>query len=235
VEFLASHADDYGVECVSASGCGPSGMRGVRFQDVDYGKYDLVVTNPPFSLFREFVETMFGNGLKFLIVGPANATAYKEVFSRVMSNEMWLGHHHHLTGFALPDGTVLPKNDALVRYCCWYTNLGAPRRRGGIALTERCDPRKNPAYCNFDGIDVGRTLEIPRDYRGSMGVPLTFMQKYSPDQFENLGSSGTLADPAPEGLPKELKGAPAFYLRNPDGSYRRLFFKIVIRSLGAGG
>jgi hypothetical protein len=231
VKFLVSHADDYGIKAVSASGYEPSSMRGVKFQDIDYAKYDLVVTNPPFSLFREFVETMFSNKLKFLIIGPANAMAYKDVFNHVMNNEMWLGHHHHLTGFALPDGTVLPKNDALVRYCCWYTNLDVSHRHDRLVLTEKYDPRKNPAYCNFDGIDVGKTLGIPYDYQGSMGVPLTFMQKYNPEQFEILGSSGTLAGPAPEGLPKELRGGPAFYLHNADGGYRRLFFKIAIRHL----
>jgi hypothetical protein len=230
VKFLVSHAGGYGIKAVSASGYDPLSMRGVKFQDIDYAKYDLVITNPPFSLFREFIETMFGNKLKFLIIGPANAMAYKDVFSHVMNNEMWLGYHHHLTGFALPDGTVLPKNDALVRYCCWYTNLDASCRHNGLVLTEKYDPRKNPAYCNFDGIDVGKTLEIPYDYQGSMGVPLTFMQKYNPGQFEILGSSGTLAGPAPEDLPKELRGGPAFYLRNPDGGYRRLFFKIAIRN-----
>jgi hypothetical protein len=232
VEFLASHAAEYGIKAVTASGYDPSSMRGVRFQDVDYSQYDLAITNPPFSLFREFIGTMFANRMKFLIVGPANALAYRDVFARVMNDEMWLGHHRHLTGLALPDGTALPKNDALVRYCCWYTNLDVPRRHERLALTEKYDPRKNPAYCNFDGIDVGRTAGIPCDYLGAMGVPLTFLQKYCPDQFEILGSSYTLAGPAPEGLPKGLRGGPAFYLRRPDGGHRRLFFKIVVRQKG---
>ena len=204
--------------------------RGVKFQDVDYSKYDVVITNPPFSLFREFIDVMFENNIKFLIIGPTNALTYKGVFGHVQNNEMWLGYHHHMTGFLLPSGEILSKSDALVRYCCWYTNLDVSYRHDRMILTEKYDPVKNPTYCNYDGIDVSKTVAIPYDYAGHMGVPITFLQKYNPDQFEIIGSSGTLAGDAPTDVPKQLKGGPRFYIQEPSGKYRRLFEKLVIRN-----
>ena len=230
VKFLVSHAEEYGIKSVSVSGYDPASFKGVKFQDVDYSKYDVVITNPPFSVFREFIETLFKNKMKFLIIGPTNALSYKDVFGHVQSNEMWLGYHHHMTGFALPSGDVLPKNDALVRYCGWYTNLDVSYRHDKMILTKKYDPAKNPRYCNYDAVDVGKTMDIPYDYKGNMGVPITFLQRYNPEQFEILGSSAMLAEGAPEDLPKELKGGPRFYIKDTDGSYKRLFEKIVIRN-----
>lgn len=230
VKFLVSHAEAYGIKSVSVSGYDPVSGRGVKFQDVDYSKYDVVITNPPFSLFREFIDVMFENNIKFLIIGPTNALTYKGVFGHVQNNEMWLGYHHHMTGFLLPSGEILSKSDALVRYCCWYTNLDVSYRHDRMILTEKYDPAKNPAYCNYDGIDVSKTVAIPYDYAGHMGVPITFLQKYNPDQFEIIGSSGTLAGDAPADLPKQLKGGPRFYIQEPSGKYRRLFEKLVIRN-----
>ena len=230
VKFLVSHAEAYGIKSVSVSGYDPMSGRGVKFQDVDYSKYDVVITNPPFSLFREFIDVMFENNIKFLIIGPTNALTYKGVFGHVQNNEMWLGYPHHMTGFLLPSGEILSKSDALVRYCCWYTNLDVSYRHDRMILTEKYDPVKNPTYCNYDGIDVSKTVAIPYDYAGHMGVPITFLQKYNPDQFEIIGSSGTLAGDAPTDVPKQLKGGPRFYIQEPSGKYRRLFEKLVIRN-----
>jgi len=229
VKFLASHADDYGVKSITASGFDSSSMKGVKFQDIDYGKCDLVITNPPFSLFREFIQTMFNNKLKFLLIGPANAMTYKDVFVHVVKNEMWLGYHHHLTGFALPDGTILPKHNALVRYCCWYTNLDVSYRHNRITLTEKYDPNMNPPYCNFDGIDIKKTAKIPYDYSGNMGVPITFMQKYNPDQFELVGSSQMFTSQVPASLRGKIQSG-RFYIQTPEGGFQRLFDRIVIRN-----
>lgn len=230
VKFLVSHAEPYEIKSVSVSGYDPVSGRGVKFQDVDYSKYDVVITNPPFSVFREFIDVMFEYNIKFLIIGPTNALTYKGVFSHVQNNEMWLGYHHHMTGFLLPSGEVLSKSDALVRYCCWYTNLDVSYRHDRMILTEKYDPVKNSTYCNYDGIDVSKTVAIPYDYAGHMGVPITFLQKYNPDQFEIIGSSGTLAGDAPADVPKQLKGGPRFYIQEPSGKYRRLFEKLVIRN-----
>ena len=230
VKFLVSHAEDYGIKSVSVSGYDPALCKGVRFQDIDYKKYDIVITNHPFSVFREFIDTLFKNKMKFLIIGPTNALSYKDVFGHVQNNEMWLGYHHHMTGFALPNGDTLPKNDALVRYCCWYTNLDVSYRHDKMILTKKYDSEKNPKYCNFDAIDVGKTVDIPYDYKGNMGVPITFLQKYNPEQFKILGISRTLVTEMPVDLPKNLQGGARFYLKNTEGSYRCLFEKIVIRN-----
>ncbi len=230
VKFLVSHAEAYGIKSVSVSGYDPATGKGVKFQDIDYSNYDVVITNPPFSIFREFVDVMFANNMKFLIIGPTNALTYKGVFGHVQNNEMWLGYHHHMTGFILPSGEVLSKSDALVRYCCWYTNLDVSYRHDRLILTEQYDPEKNPRYCNYDGVDVGKTVDIPYDFDGAMGVPITFLQKYNPEQFEIIGSSGTLAGEAPADVPKSLRGGPRFYTRNADGTYKRHFEKLVIRN-----
>lgn len=229
IKFLIAHADDYGITSVSVSGFNPETQEGVRFQDIDYSKYDLVITNPPFSEFIEFIDTMFKNRMQFIIIGPQTAIGYKSVFPHIMNNEMWMGYHYHLTGFIKSDGTFLPKTHNLPRSCCWFTNLDVSYRHKKMILTENYDPTNYPQYFNFDAIDVKKTKLIPADYDGLMGVPLTFLQKYNPDQFEIVGLSGTVAGRMPNNIPKRLKGGPAFYLQSPSGEFRRLFGKMVIR------
>lgn len=230
VKFLVAHAEDYGIKSISVSGYNPENGEGVKFQNIDFSKYDIVVTNPPFSLFREFIETMFRYSVKFIIIGPTNALTYKSIFAHVQNNEMWLGYHHHMTGFVLPSGEILSKSDALVRYCCWYTNLDVSYRHDKLILTKKYDPSEYPSYCNFNGIDVSKTTDIPYDYEGQMGVPITFLQKYNPNQFEILGISRTLADPIPFDVPRNLKGGLRFYTRDPNGTYKCLFERIVIHN-----
>lgn len=187
VKFLVAHATAYKIKSISASGFNPKTGKGVKFQDIDYSKYDLVITNPPFSLFREFINIMFANKMKFLVIGPQTAITYKESFAYIKNNQMWLGYHYHLTGFKLPDGTIIPKNDSLPRCCCWYTNLDVSYRHDKMILTEKYNPERYPNYYNFNAIDVNKTNAIPYDYNGIMGVPITFLQKYSPDQFIIIG------------------------------------------------
>lgn len=229
VKFLVSHAVAYGVKSISVSGYNPKTGEGVRFEDVDYSKYDVVITNPPFSRFRDLITTLFKSQKQFLVIGPTTALTYKDVFAHIMANEMWLGYHHHLTGLVKPDGTVLRKGDALPRGCGWYTNLDVAYRHEEMILTEHYNPIRNPAYCNFKGIDVPSSNRIPCDYDGLMGVPVTFLEKYNPDQFEILGSSRTLADPIPADVPARIRGGLAFYVKS-DGVYRCLFTRIVIRN-----
>ena len=187
VKFLISHADDWGIASISVSGYNPATGEGVKFQDVDYSKYDICVTNPPFSLFPDFIDTMFKNNIKFVIIGPQNAATCKEVFTHFMKDELWLGYHYHMAGFIRPDGTRINKQDNLARSCGWYTNMEVSYRNRRLILDEEFDPIKYPKYDNFDAIDVGQTRDIPYDYEGVMGVPITFLQKYCPDQFEILG------------------------------------------------
>lgn len=187
VKFLVAHAEVYGIKSISASGYNPATGKGVRFQDIDYSKYDLVITNPPFSQFREFIDTMFKNKALFLVIGPLTAITYKEVFGHIQDNEMWLGYAKQLSGFKLPDGTeLLAKNPegSVARACKWYTNLEVKIRHDKIILTETYSTEKYPKYDNFDGIEVSKVLKIPFDYDGAMGVPVTFLQKYNPNQFE---------------------------------------------------
>jgi len=187
VKFLVAHADAYGIKSISVSGYNPTNGKGVKFQDVDYSKYDLVITNPPFSQFRDFIETMFKNNMDFLVVGPITAITYKEIFSHIKDNKMWLGYAKQLSGFRLADGTlVLSKNPegSVPRACKWYTNLDVAYRHDKMIMTENYSREKYPKYDNYEGIEVSQTKKIPHDYTGVMGVPVTFLTKFNPDQFE---------------------------------------------------
>ena len=187
VKFLVAHAEAYNIKSISVSGYNPATGKGVKFQDIDYSNYDLVITNPPFSQFREFIDTMFKGNMEFLVIGPLTAITYKEVFSHIQINEMWLGYAKQLSGFKLADGTeLLAKNPegSVARACKWYTNLEVQNRHDKIILTEAYNSEKYQKYDNFDAIEVSKVSEIPFDYDGAMGVPITFLQKYNPDQFE---------------------------------------------------
>ena len=234
IKFLVSHAEDYEIKSISVSGYDPINQKGIRFQDIDYSKYDVVITNPPFSQFREFVDTMFKNNTAFIVIGPQNAITYKEVFKYIFENKMWIGYHFHLTGFDLPDGTHIPKNDNRVRTCCWFTNMEVSLRHDEMILTEKYDESINVKYINYDAIHVKETNSIPYDYEGEMGVPITFLQKYNPEQFEIIGFSGTLAKPIKDyANPGEYQqGGPAFYtpFSNEKYKYHREFPRIVIKN-----
>ncbi len=190
VKFLVAHAEDYKIKSISVSGYNPTTGKGVKFQDVDYSKFDLVITNPPFSQFREFIDAMFKNKMKFLVIGPLTAITYRDIFNHIKDNEMWLGYAKQLSGFKLADGTeLLSKNPegSVPRACKWYTNLDVIYRHDKMILTENYNPEKYPNYYNYKGIDVDRTNQIPHDYVGVMGVPITFLQKFNPDQFKIIG------------------------------------------------
>lgn len=187
VKFLIAHADAWGIASISVSGYNPATGEGVKFQDVNYSKYDICVTNPPFSLFREFVDTMFNWGIKFLVIGPQTAITHKNVFPRLMNGEMWLGYHYHMAGFIRPDGSRVNKQDNLARSCGWYTNMPVSYRNNFLPLDREYDPVTYPRFDNFDAIYVPETMDIPYDYDGVMGVPITFMQKYCPEQFKIIG------------------------------------------------
>ncbi len=159
---------------------------------------DIVVTNPPFSLFREFVSQIVKYKKDFLIIGNVNAITYKEVFSLIQRNQAWLGVNmgRGISGFIVPDdyesyGSEVSVNSEgqtiiATNSCLWLTNLELPRRHEDIPLTKEYRGHEE-LYLPFDncnGINVDRTQDIPADYRGLMGVPITFLHKYNPDQFE---------------------------------------------------
>ena len=153
---------------------------------------DIIVTNPPFSLFREYVAQLMEYGKKFLIIGNKNSITYKEFFPLLKDDFVWIGYSSP-TEFMLPGGTTTKKVNGL---CRWFTNLDIPKRHDPIDLRGNYyDPERYPKYDNYNAINVGRVDDIPCDYDGVMGVPITFMDKYCPDQFEIIGLSiGTLFD-----------------------------------------
>lgn len=228
IKFLVAHADAYGIKSISVSGYNPQTGEGVKFQDIDYSKYDIVITNPPFSLFVEFIDKMFEFNKKFLIIGPITALSYKEVFNHIKANEMWLGYAKQLSGFSLPDGTLLlSKNPegSVSRACKWYTNLDVKSRHDKLILTEKYSPDKYSNYFNYNGIDVSKTTDIPYDFEGHMGVPITFLSKYNPEQFEIIGKGVQIEKTV------RFKGDKATLWIEKDGKpYKAPFERIIIRN-----
>jgi hypothetical protein len=159
---------------------------------------DVVVTNPPFSLFREFVAQLDELGKKFLIIGDQNAITYKEIFRLIKDNKIWLGidnggtkwfqvpAHYDIqtkTRIRIVNGVKFFSKGNIV----WFTNLDHVKRHEEIKLDKIYNAEKYPKYDNYDAIEVSQYTEIPVDYDGYMGVPITFLYKYNPDQFEVLG------------------------------------------------
>jgi len=159
---------------------------------------DIVVTNPPFSLFREYVGQLIEYKKNFLIIGNINALTYKDIFKLIKNNNAWMGINmgRGISGFIVPEhyelyGTETKIDDEGNRIvspnnCFWLTNLDTSKRHEDIVLSKTyygCES-EYPIYNNYDGINVNKTKDIPRDYRGAMGVPITFLHKFNPDQFE---------------------------------------------------
>ena len=163
---------------------------------------DIVVTNPPFSLFREYVATLMEHDKKFIIIGNSNAITYKEVFPLIMQNKLWLGVTRSGTGsmwFRIMDDFPVKSGQKVengVRYqtignSAWFTNLDVKKRHEEMILVKRYTPDDYPHYDNYDAIEVSKIFDIPLDYSGVMGVPITFLGKYNPDQFEIVGITKT--------------------------------------------
>lgn len=163
---------------------------------------DIVVTNPPFSLFREYVATLMEHDKKFIIIGNSNAITYKEVFPLIMQNKLWLGVTRSGTGsmwFRIMDDFPVKSGQKVengVRYqtignSAWFTNLDVKKRHEEMILVKRYTPDDYPHYDNYDAIEVSKIVDIPLDYSGVMGVPITFLGKYNPDQFEIVGITKT--------------------------------------------
>lgn len=159
---------------------------------------DIVVTNPPFSLFREFVDQLVKYDKKFLIIGNVNAITYKEIFKLIKENKAWLGINlgRGISGFIVPEHYELYGTEARIdskgnriispNNCLWLTNLDTSKRHEDITLTKRYygNELDYPRYDNYDAINVNKTKDIPLDYAGNMGVPITFLHKHNPEQFE---------------------------------------------------
>jgi hypothetical protein len=162
-------------------------------------KSDIVVTNPPFSLFREYIEQLIKYNKKFLIIGNWNAITYKEVFKLIKDNKVWIGvnSNRNFIGFIVPKGYPLHGTEARIdengnrivssNNTCWFTNLDIDKRHEELILYKKYNKEEYPKYDDCEAIEVSQTNNIPIDYKGAMGVPITFMNKYNPDQFEILG------------------------------------------------
>lgn len=198
---------------------------------------DIVVTNPPFSLFREYVSQIVEHNKKFLIVGNINAITYKEIFKLIKENKSWLGVNmgRGISGFIVPKHYELYGTEARIdengnrivatNNCLWLTNLDNSKRHEDIILYKNYSTEEFPTYDNYDAINVNKTKDIPMDYAGVMGVPITFLDKYNPEQFEILGLS------ASAGYSEEIVGIPflgekdARPLLGGKNTYARIFIK----------
>ena len=180
---------------------------------------DIVVTNPPFSLFREYVAQLIEYDKKFLIIGNMNALHYKEIFPLIKNGQIWTGYKSFGGGmnmiqspnnfdktktksYSINEQGEIIKN---IMGCIWFTNLDHQKRHEELILYKRYSPEDYPSYDNFEGIDVSNVSEIPDDYYGYMGVPDTFLGCFNPEQFEIIGlGSGDLAKQA--GVKKNYRG-----------------------------
>ena len=163
---------------------------------------DIVVTNPPFSLFREYVAQLVQYGKKFLIIGQLNAIHYKETFPLIKDGKMWLGASIHSGDrkFTVPENYPLDATSCgidengqrfiRVKGVRWFTNLDYQKRHEEFVSVRKYTPADYPKYANYDAIEVAKTVDIPEDWDGLMGVPDTFLDKYNPDQFEIIGNAG---------------------------------------------
>ena len=192
---------------------------------------DVIVTNPPFSLFREVVAQLVAYDKKFLLLGNNNAITYKEIFPLIMQNKLWLGYSNNKTmEFVLSDsyekwdrienGKKIGKVPAI----SWFTNLEHDHRNRPLDLAQRYDPRYYPKYDNYDAIECSKVMDIPRDYDGVIGVPITFLDKYCPTQFKIVGCTESEGKGFSNGL---WLGGVSQALISGKRIYKRLFIKRV--------
>jgi hypothetical protein len=223
---------------------------------------DIVVTNPPFSLFREYVAQLMEFGKKFIIIGNKNAITYKEIFTFIQQGEMWLGYRDINADmwFIVPDDYPCEKVADGLRLKhimgCWFTNLDTTKRHEILKLYKKYTPEEYPKYDNYDAIEVSKVIEIPTDYSNAMGVPITFLDKYNPEQFEILGITKTWFGGASKIYPEQIQisangkksvvtklndgatleiesppGDKTYYIVD-DKYYIQLYARIIIRRIG---
>ncbi|WP_352399416.1 adenine-specific methyltransferase EcoRI family protein [Anaerotignum sp.] len=157
---------------------------------------DVIVTNPPFSLFREYIAQLVASEKWFIIIGSQNALTYKEVFPMLRDNKVWLGYNCGDMEFTVPDyyepRATRYREENGVKYrsmgnICWYTNIDIPKRHENLLLYKVYSPEEYEKYDNYEAINVNKVVDIPCDFYGVMGVPITFMDKYNPKQFDIVG------------------------------------------------
>ena len=210
----------------------------------------IVSTNPPFSLWIPYMQLLIEKQKKFLILGNLTGIGYKEIFPHIKANKLWLGQSIHSGDreFRVPDDYPLNAASSRideygnkyirVKGVRWYTNLDTPGRHERLDMYKKYTPEEYPSYYNYDGINVSKTSEIPKDYYGNMGVPLSFMDVYNPDQFEIIGiGSGNLGKSIGVGNilrehKQKMRGHSAagdLYYLLPDGTPKVPFARMIIK------
>ena len=175
---------------------------------------DVVVTNPPFSLFRQYVKQLMDYNKKFIIIGNMNAITYKDIFPYIKNNQLWLGMNF-VKSFEKPNGDIQKFGNI-----SWFTNIENKRRNEKLDLYKRYSFEDYPKYQNYDAIEVSRVDEIPMDYDGVMGVPITFLYKYNPTQFEIIGLDRYVEDNPHYGHRFTIKG---------EETYARILIRKIIK------
>lgn len=176
---------------------------------------DIVVTNPPFSLFREYVSQLMEHDKKFIIIGNQNAITYRDIFSLIQDDKVWLGYNNGDMAFIVPSyyeprETRYWEDDDGNKWrslgnACWFTNLDISKRHEDLILYKQYVADDYPTYDNYDAIEVSQTKNIPMEYDGVMGVPITFLDKHNPEQFEIVGISKTWAGGATKIYPQQTQ------------------------------
>ena len=194
---------------------------------------DIVVTNPPFSLFREYVAQLVKYDKKFIIIGHQNAIKYKEMFSLFMENKIWLGYGFkggagHFISKYEDTATAGDHREGMIRVSGvnWFTNLEIKKRNEDLILVKTYNPNDYPKYDNYDAINVDKTSDIPNNYNGIIGVPITFMDKYNPEQFEIIGCTDRGGDNRPLVNAIRLTPKPE---DSPKINGKKLYTRILIR------
>lgn len=199
---------------------------------------DVVATNPPFSLFREYVIQLVNKGKGFVVIGPQSGVTYKEVFPLVRDGKVWLGYNSGDMAFMVPDyfeprATRYWQDETGQKWrsmgnIAWFTNLDIRKRHEELILVKRYSSDRYHSYVNFDGIDVPKVADLPFDYKGNMGVPLSFLGQYNPDQFQIVGfGEGNLAKQI--GVTRNHRGRTDVEIED-NGQFKRPFARIVIRN-----
>ena len=201
---------------------------------------DIVVTNPPFSLFREYVSQLIEYKKQFVILSNMNAITYKEIFPLIKTNRMWVGYGFNKSMvYKTPYPNLLEANrkfviakgynpdDGYVKVpaICWFTNLDTTRRHEKLILYKKYNPSEYPKYDNYDAINIDKVAEIPQDYDGQMGVPITFLNYYNPEQFTIIDGIGRYSILDNEQTKKEGK-----YLSMINGQAK--YFRYIIKKNG---
>lgn len=220
---------------------------------------DIVVTNPPFSLFKEYMAQLVKYDKKFLVISNIQTIKYKEIFPLILNGKMWAGYSFNKTfEFMMSDSYVLKgkgyidekgHKHGFVPGICWLTNLDIDKRHEKMILYKKYDPSEYKKYDNYDAIEVSNVNEIPKDYPGKMGVPISFLERFNPEQFKLIGSSD-ISDTL-DGitiLGKEWienyrkQGGTGHYTANmksigysADGKYKIVFSRLIIKNLNPEG